>query len=29
MRVHLKGYPDTQIIVSKEKATSVKRWLDF
>lgn len=29
MRVHLKGYPDTEIIVSKEKATSVKRWLDF
>lgn len=29
MRVHLKGYPDSQIIVSKEKATSVKRWLDF
>ncbi len=29
MRVHLKGYPDTEIIVSKEKATSVKRWLDY
>ena len=29
MRVHLKGYPDAEIIVSKEKATSVKRWLDF
>lgn len=28
MRVHLKGYPDTEIIVSKEKATSVKKWLD-
>ena len=28
MRVHLKGYPDTEIIVSKEKAASVKRWLD-
>ena len=29
MRVHLKGYPDTEIIVSKEKASSVKRWLDY
>lgn len=28
MRVHLKGHPDTEIIVSKEKATSVKKWLD-
>lgn len=28
MRVHLKGYPDTEIIMSKKKATSVKRWLD-
>jgi len=28
MRVHLKGFPGTEIIVSKEKATSVKRWLD-
>ena len=28
MRIHLKDYPDTEVIVSKEKATSVKRWLD-
>lgn len=28
MRVHLKGYPLAEIIVSKEKATSVKKWLD-
>lgn len=29
MRVHLKGYPDTEIIVSREKVSAVKRWLDF
>lgn len=29
MRVYLKGYPGEEIIVSKEKAASVKRWLDF
>lgn len=29
MRVHLKGYPDTEVIVSREKVSSVKRWLDF
>ena len=29
MRVHLKGYPETEIIVSKEKAPTVKRWLDY
>ncbi len=28
MRVYLKEYPDEEIIVSKEKAASVKRWLD-
>lgn len=28
MRIYLKGYPDEEIIVSKEKASSVKRWLD-
>ncbi len=28
LRVHLKGYPHEEIIVSKEKASSVKRWLD-
>jgi two-component system LytT family response regulator len=28
MRIHLKGYPLAEIIVSKEKATSVKKWLD-
>ena len=29
MRVHLKGYPDTEVIVSREKVSVVKRWLDF
>ena len=29
MRVHLKGYPDTEVIVSREKVSAVKRWLDF
>lgn len=29
MRVILKGYPETEIIVSKEKAPTVKRWLDY
>ena len=28
LRVHLKGYPNEEIIVSKEKAAAVKRWLD-
>ena len=28
LRVHLKGYPDEEIIVSKDKAAVVKRWLD-
>lgn len=28
MRVYLKGYPGEEIIVSKEKAASVRRWLD-
>ncbi len=28
MRIFLKGYPDEEITVSKEKASSVKRWLD-
>lgn len=23
------GYPDAEIIVSKEKTTALKRWLDF
>ena len=29
MRIHLKGYPDTEVIVSREKVSAVKRWLDF
>lgn len=29
MRVHLKGYPDTEVVVSREKVSAVKRWLDF
>lgn len=29
MRVHLKGYPDTEVIVSREKVSAVKHWLDF
>ncbi len=28
LRVHLKGYPNEEIIVSKDKAAVVKRWLD-
>ncbi|MBR5404293.1 MAG: response regulator transcription factor [Bacteroidales bacterium] len=28
IRIFLKGYPDEEIIVSKDKATAVKRWLD-
>lgn len=28
MRIYIKGYPDEEIIVSKEKTASVKRWLD-
>lgn len=28
LRVHLKGYPDEEIIVSKDKTAVVKRWLD-
>ncbi len=29
MRIHLKGYADTEVIVSREKVSAVKRWLDF
>lgn len=29
MRVYLKGYPDTEVIVSREKVSAVKHWLDF
>ena len=25
--VHIKSYPDLEIVVSKDKAASVKRWL--
>ena len=28
IRVYLRGYPDEEVIVSKDKAASVKRWLD-
>ena len=28
MRIHMKGYPDTDIIVSRDKVPTVKRWLD-
>ncbi len=28
LRIHLKGYPDDEITVSKEKVAAVKRWLD-
>ena len=29
MRIYLKGFPNTEIIVSKEKASSVRKWLDY
>lgn len=29
MKVVIAGYPDAEIIVSKEKTTALKRWLDF
>lgn len=29
MCVHLKGYADTEVIVSREKVSAVKHWLDF
>ena len=28
MRIHIKSYPDTEIIVSKDKVTAVKKWLN-
>ena len=28
MRIHVNAFPDTEIIVSKDKVTTVKRWLD-
>lgn len=28
LRILLKGYPDDEITVSKEKVAAVKRWLD-
>ena len=28
LRIYLKGFPDDEIIVSKEKVPAVKRWLD-
>ena len=29
MRIHMTAFPDEEIIVSKDKVASVKRWLDF
>lgn len=28
MRIHVTAFQDTEIIVSKDKVASVKRWLD-
>ena len=28
MRIHIAGFPNTEIIVSKDKVATVKRWLD-
>lgn len=28
MRIHVAAFQDTEIIVSKDKVASVKRWLD-
>ena len=28
MRIHIDGFPNTEIIVSKDKVATVKRWLD-
>lgn len=28
MRIHLKGYPNADIIVSRDKVAAIKRWLD-
>lgn len=28
MRIHLKGYPHTDIIISRDKVAAVKKWLD-
>jgi two-component system LytT family response regulator len=28
MRIHITGFPNTEIIVSKDKVATVKRWLD-
>ena len=28
MRIHLKGYPNTDVIISRDKVPTVKRWLD-
>lgn len=29
IRVHINSYPETEIIVSRDKVTMVKKWLDF
>ncbi|MBR4349786.1 MAG: LytTR family transcriptional regulator, partial [Bacteroidales bacterium] len=29
IRIHLKEYPDLEIIVSREKVASVKKWLNY
>ena len=28
LRIYIKGFPDDEITVSKEKVSAVKRWLD-
>ena len=28
LKVHLKKYPDTEVVVSRERATALKEWLD-
>jgi hypothetical protein len=28
MRIHLAAFPDAEVIVSKDKVATVKRWLD-
>ena len=28
MRIHMAAFPDTEIIVGKDKVSAVKKWLD-
>lgn len=28
LKIHMKKYPDTEIIVSRERASALKEWLD-